>query len=742
MTTPVAHAGNAHDGGCRAGRARTGIALPIVALLLCALTAWRHADVLRQGGTGVFSQVSSHLERSDQLLHAWILDWNYHTLPRDPLALFHANAFYPHPFSLALSDHLFGVAVTLAPLRAFVSNPLRLNALGTLATFVLAGTAVAGLVWFLTGSIAGACVAAVLYAFNPFRQSNYAQIQLLADYAIPLSFLFLHRYERDGRSRDLVAMAASVAWQTLCSAYLGAYLAFILGIVLAGRVWRRPQLRNWGGFVLAAIVGAAMLAPFLYPYAWLRAHGQLHQHEINTIALSLAVKDLICWPECRSFFGPLLAPAAVLLGGAALWPPARASAGTYVAVAIMGAVLSLGPYVHTSSIGDLDAAPGFVFPGPYWPLQRWAPGFDGFRVPGRFIVFGNFALSVLAGLGTARLVAARADIIVRGLVAAAALTVAVLTLTRPQMTFEPLPAGDDAAEVYRWLADEPAREPIVEFPLGPYDDFIMYHSRLHRHPIVNGYSGFLPFSHRHIAAALRCYPCPAALRALRDLNVRTHLVHLNLMANPRRAAIQGQIAATPSLTVVRRFGDTLVVSLATAPAEPESPAASPVPLDRRAWHVTSSRGPRGTERAVDASRETAWSTGLDLEDLQRPVAGLRLLQRPGTWREFLELIPRGSEWFAVDLGGVHAVRRLSLAFSDLAGGLQAPPTPAPTVQGSLDGVQWFDLPSDAVVRPSLRDLDRNLVETRFEYDWPATRVRHLRLTYRGFWYLRDVAVFG
>jgi hypothetical protein len=740
MAARVVHAGNALGGNRRAGPARTAVVLLIVALLLCALTAWRHMDVLREGGTGVFRQVSSHFERSDQLLHAWTLDWTYHTLPRDPLALFHANTFYPHPYSLALSDHLFGVAVTLAPLRAFVSNPLRLNALGTLATFVLAGTAVAYLVWFLSGSIAGACVAAVLYAFNPFRQSNYAQIQLLADYAIPLSFLFLHRYERDGRARDLVGMAASVAWQTLCSAYLGAYLTFILGIVLVGRLWRRSQLRNWGGFLLAAIVGAAMLAPFLYPYAWLRAHGQLHQHEINTIALSLAAKDLICWPECRSFFGPLLAPAAVLLGGAALWPPARASAGTYLAVAIMGALLSLGPYVHLSSIGDLDAAPGFLFPGPYWPLQRWAPGFDGLRVPGRFISFSHFALSVLAGLGTARLVAARAGI-VRGLAASGAVAVAVLTLARPQMTFEPLPAADDAAEVYRWLAHEPSDEPIVEFPVGPYDDFIMYHSRLHRHPIVNGYSGFLPFSHRHIAAALRCYPCTAALRALEELNVRTHLVHLNLMANPRRAAIEAQVAATPLLTVVRRFGDTLVVALAAAPAERESPTASLVPLDRSQWHVTSSLGPQGAERAVDASLATAWSTGIELDDLQQPIAGLRLLQRPGTWREFLELIPRGWEWFAVDLGGVRAVRRLSLAFSDLAGGLQAPPTPAPTVQGSLDGVEWFDLPSDAMVRPSLRDLDRNPIEVRFEYDWPATRVRHLRLTYRGFWYLRDVGVF-
>ncbi len=721
-----------------ARRRRTAVALSGAVLLLCAITVWFHAEVLRHRGRGVFRQVGSHLERSDQLLHAWALDWNYHTLPRDPLNLFRANAFHPHPYSLALSDHLFGVAVTLAPLRAFVSDPVELNTLGTLATFVLAGTAIAALVWYLTGSVAGACVAGMLYAFNPFRQSNYAQIQLLADYAIPLSFLFLHRYERSGRSRDLVAMAVSVAWQVLCSTYLGAYLAVILGGALLGRLWRKPHpARNWPGLLLAAVAGVVMLAPFLYPYVWLRAHGQLHQHEFSTIALSLGVKDLACWRECGSATGLRLAPFAAALAGAAVWPPARAPAGAYAAVAAIGALLALGPYVHLTSIADLDAPPGFLFPGPYWLLQRYGPGFDGLRVPGRFIVFGHFGLSVLAGLGAARIVAASPGRIVRGLATAGVLAAGLLTLARPQVTFEPMPAA--GAAVHRWLAESPSSEPIVELPLGPYDDFSMYNSRFHRRPLVNGYSGFIPFSHRHVVATVACYPCPAALRALADLNVRTHLIHLDRMSATRRQEVERLVADTPALTMVRRFDDTLVVSLADVPAEVGSPSSPLVPLDRDGWHVTSSRGPRGVDLATDASLGTAWSTGIELDDLRYPIAGLRLLRRVGSWREFLGLIPRGWEWLAIDLGSIHAVRRLSLAFSDLAGG--PPALPAPTVQGSRDGVEWFDLPSDAVMRPSLWDLDRTPAETRLEYDWPATEVRHLRLTYRGFWYLRDVAVF-
>jgi hypothetical protein len=211
------------------------------------------------------------------------------------------------------------------------------------------------------------------------------------------------------------------------------------------------------------------------------------------------------------------------------------------------------------------------------------------------------------------------------------------------------------------------------------------------------------------------------------------------MSKVRRMEIERGIAETPALTVVRRLDDTLVANLAAAEPEPEPSPAARTPLDRHGWRVTSSRGPRGAELAVDASPATAWSSGIALDDLRYPIAGLGLLKRVRSWQEFLDLIPRGREWFAIDLGGVHAVGRLSLAFSDLAGGLPAPP--APTVEGSLDGTEWFALPSDAVVRPSLRDLDRNPTAARFEYDWPPTRIRHLRFTYRGFWYLRDVAVF-
>jgi hypothetical protein len=290
--------------------------------------------------------------------------------------------------------------------------------------------------------------------------------------------------------------------------------------------------------------------------------------------------------------------------------------------------------------------------------------------------------------------------------------------------------------------------------------------------LVNGYSGFLPYGSRYTAAALRCYPCPTALRALADLEVRTHVAHVRLLPPRRRRALERGISSATSLRIVRPFDDTLVIRAEGAGPPAADPPGSLQPLERTGWRATSSRGPRGTGLALDASLDTAWSTAIELDDLESARDGLRLLRGLATWRDMARLIPRDEQWFAVDLGAAHAVRRLSLVFGERGGPLGHP---APRAEGSADGARWFDLPSDAVVRPSVRALfaeDRarasggftahgrpgepdapgapgapagpdgsaGPARARFEYDWAPTTVRHLRMRHPGYWYLHDVAV--
>ena len=74
---------------------------------------------------------------SDPYLVSWIMWWDYHQTFAHPFQLFHANIFYPYPYSLAFSEHTYGIAVLFFPLYAAGLKPL------TIAPTTSAGKALA-----------------------------------------------------------------------------------------------------------------------------------------------------------------------------------------------------------------------------------------------------------------------------------------------------------------------------------------------------------------------------------------------------------------------------------------------------------------------------------------------------------------------------------------------------------------------------------------------------------------------
>ena len=102
------------------------------------------------------------------------------------------------------------------------------------------------------------------------------------------------------------------------------------------------------------------------------------------------------FPERQLFPGLVT----LICAAAALWP-GRARRGTailYGALAATAFVLSLGPEPAAWSHRLLPS-------GPYAWLVRIVPGMDGLRVPARLAVIVLMALSVLAAIGAARLLA-------------------------------------------------------------------------------------------------------------------------------------------------------------------------------------------------------------------------------------------------------------------------------------------------------------------------------------------------
>src|SRR5205814_10484458 len=66
------------------------------------------------------------------------LAWDCHALATNPAGLFHANDFYPAPYSLALSEHMLGNVPLFCPVYAVTGNPVLAHQIALLATFLIA----------------------------------------------------------------------------------------------------------------------------------------------------------------------------------------------------------------------------------------------------------------------------------------------------------------------------------------------------------------------------------------------------------------------------------------------------------------------------------------------------------------------------------------------------------------------------------------------------------------------------
>lgn len=206
--------------------------------------------------------------------------------------------------------------------------------------------------------------------------------------------------------------------------------------------------------------------------------------------------------------GAFLKLAACLVIAIALLPRVRAAIagprgstlGFCVVALIATALFALGP--------QMMAKGRFFGTGPYWLLYQYMPGFDGLRVPSRYVMVTLVFLSVIAGFGAAwlqdRLRTVGTALVVAGIAAIAVEGwVAPIRLGRPlwqgdhfAATAFDSPSASTLSVVYARLRDEPGHVVVAEFPLGEpsYDIRAVYMAGFHRKPLINGYSGFFPKS--------------------------------------------------------------------------------------------------------------------------------------------------------------------------------------------------------------------------------------------------------
>lgn len=274
-----------------------------------------------------------------------------------------------------------------------------------------------------------------------------------------------------------------------------------LFVALRRRVQHREPLRGWrlGLAFAATLVGLWALALVRFE---LFAGGKIWR--VRNVSFFLA--------DIRNVFTIAAAAGAlVLLLSARARAGARLALGSgraFFAAAFFAAVwLSFGPQVTTRGLG-------LTGPTLYAWLYAHVPGFDGLRVPARFGMLAMLFLAIVGGYGAAVLGRWRAAL---PWVAAAFFliesTSAPINVTALEWKRQDGRPGTvsvaDLDRLYAYIAKMPAFAPtgfgaaspkgtvVVEFPFANLhgETRAVFLSTLHRHPILNGYSGGFPASY-------------------------------------------------------------------------------------------------------------------------------------------------------------------------------------------------------------------------------------------------------
>ncbi len=520
---------------------------------------------------------SAVLDDADPLLNAWILAWDAHILPRNPLDLYNANDFYPYSNTLAYSETLLGQAIFAMPIIWLTDNPVFAVNLTTLISYILSGIGMYALTHRFTHNRGAAFIAGMAFAFNPFRFAHLDHVQLLSAQWVPFTLLFLDRLIHHPNRRNTLGLVFFMNVQVLSSYYYA--LFFAVALVILGSIYllterQRLSQRLCLYLSLSIVITLAIQIPLSIPYFRVAESMGFERNLADAIHGGADLTDFVTAPPKNRIYGPATTP----LRGEGWWEhitfpglivmllalvgaiygstetiPNRAHR-LYLPLALLMGILSLGPALRFADRTLLE-------PMPYNLLFHYVPGFQAIRQPARFHMFTMVGLSILAGLGTQTLLhkvmVSRGQ---QGLIVLFALLIAVENLYVP-LELTPVARSSEFPPVYGWLAQIPDTEPILELPIvqdvGSTESPRLYYSTQHWKRMINGYGGFYPPTYAHFLFFDREFPSEP-FDWIVGLGVRYVVLHRGEYSPEERRRIDQDLIGFEGLQLVADFDNDRV----------------------------------------------------------------------------------------------------------------------------------------------------------------------------------------
>jgi len=484
----------------------------------------------------------------DPLFSIWRLAWIAHAVPNDIRHLFDANIFYPHLRTLAYSDATLFEGMLAAPLLWAGMNPVLVYNLIFFIGIVSSGGGMFVLARYLTRDVEAALVSAMVFTLAPYRIEHFIHLELQWTVWMPLTLWAVHRIFDHGTMRSGVLAGVFLWLQVISCVYYGAFLAVIAGVLTLLLMASRPEdaRRTIRPLCCGALLAAALTLPYAIPYLanthelGPRPAGEVAMFSAERVSYVTAPQQNWLWGWTgsryegneRHLFPGVVGFALALVSLA--WRPRRV-VWIYFALMLLAVELSLG----------LNGA-----------LYRWLYdhvfAFRGFRAPARFAILACCAMAVLAGFGIRYLQRLAGPSPSRKLLLMGTVLIAlVLESGSAPMILAPQPTI--VPPVYRFLRTL-KRSVIIEFPSDAVTTY-MFWSIFHWHPLVNGYSGYMPGDVVDTMALMQTFPDDQSIARLRELHVRYILIHQAFYPPRQYAQMMGRLVRRAELIPAGAYRD-------------------------------------------------------------------------------------------------------------------------------------------------------------------------------------------
>jgi hypothetical protein len=516
----------------------------------------------------------------DPVRTAWQVAWVGHAMLHSPLHLFDANAFYPHPLSLAFSDSLLGYGPAAFVGHGTVAALVRYNLL-----FLWAWSLCFVGAYLLARELGlgrlGGAAAGIAFAYAPYRVTEAGHLHVISSGGIPLAlFLLLRGYRRSSRGLVLAGWLIST-WQVSLGFTLGLQYCYLLAVLtlvaavcwwLAGRpaLPRRLLAVTCIGIAVLGVVAIYEARPYLkvaseYPTAK-RTLKEVKNYSADPAAWLSASSENRVW-------GDVTAGARAHVHSkneSVFWP-----GGLILVLAAVGLAaplytrrLRIGLAVGIGVVSILALGMGLTGAGyPYRLLYDFAPGWDGVRVPGRVFTLATLFYALLAAAGVQWLVQLTGGWGKRHMVRGAAAVLGVVLLIGL--------LGEGAGHLAHPVVPQPKpaeiglRGPLLDLPSdGAADRVWQYYSTDGFYKIPIGNSTFDIPQVDDLRGGMSGFPDKASIEKLRYYGIKTVVLHLTM---PQLPGIHGYALAEPpnvqaaaakpvaGLGVTRRRAGSLVI---------------------------------------------------------------------------------------------------------------------------------------------------------------------------------------